>query len=518
MMRRYIKGASALAMMAVCGVAVPASSATVDERLSQLAAEHLGVDKKETKRADVDAISDDVAVRSGDWLMLAGKYEMEFVSGDVNNAPTPQVLASWWDQMGDSTLSDLIFMALNRNRTLASARAKVVEARAALGISRSSLLPWFDASGSWSASDPSENGAQASAGYSELSRIGIDASWEIDIFGGRRAAVEASAADLASAHASLHAAWVSLSSEVAVNYISLCTLRARLNIANEDLRLQSETLDMLQSKYDSGLADALALSQAKYTYEQTKATIPPIRSSIEQVTNALSILVGEVPGKLKEVLDRQQPIPSPNAVEVVGIPAEAVRRRPDIRAAEMAFVAQTARTRSARADLYPKFRLIGSIGLEAFSGASLFSGDSYGASITPSFTWPIFHAGAIRRNIKVQTAREEALLAAYEGTVLKAVAEVRDALTSYEQELVRNSSLKQGIESARTALEIAQDQYRNGLIDFNNVISAQTALLAFQDQEVVSRGSIASDVVALFKALGGGWQPLVDEEIEAAKD
>lgn len=513
-MRIGYKWAAAAAVLAACTAAVPASCETADERIAQLAAEYL--EGKKIAQEDASTVSDDVAVRSGDWLLLARKYENEFLSEEPSRAPSPQRLASWWNSFGDSTLSDLIFMALNRNRTLAAARAKVVEARAALGISRSALLPWLDATGSWTDGDPSENGTQAALGSYNLSRIGIDASWEIDIFGGRRAAVDASAADLASAHASLHAAWVSLSAEVALNYINLCTLRARLVIANENLRLQTETLDMLQSKYDSGLTDALALNQAKYTLEQTKASVPPIRASIEQTMNALAILAGEVPGSLEKVLKRQHPIPTPDPVGLVGIPAEAVRRRPDIRAAEMAFIAQTARTRSARADLYPKFRLVGSIGLESFSTGSLFDGASYGFSVGPSITWPIFHGGAIRRNIQVQSAREEALLAAYEGTVLGAVAEVRDALTAHEQEIARHESLLSGIDSARAALEVAQDKYRNGLTDFNNVIGAQAALLSFQDQEAVSKGAMACSIVSLFKALGGGWQPLVDQEMDAS--
>ena len=457
------------------------------------------------------AAADGDLIASGDWLELARKYDTSYVSGDVRSVPSPARLSSWWSSLGDETLTDLVYTALSQNRDLESARAKVNEARAALGISKASLLPWLDSMDSWTNSDPSANTNRA--GSSNLYRLGIDASWEIDVFGGQRQNIKAAEADLAAAHASLHAVWVSLASEVALNYLNLCTLHERLNIADENLRLQTDTLEMLQSQYDSGLTDALALNQARYTVEQTKASIPPLRSSIESTMNALAILVGQVPGSLQEQLGQPKPIPRPDPVNLVGIPAEALRRRPDIRAAEMQLAAQVARTKNAESDLYPKLHLIGSIGIESLSTGSLFDGDSFGFSIGPKITWPIFHGGAIRRNIQVQTAREEQYLAAYEQTVLQAVAEVRNALVANTQESERNAALSRGIEAARSALEVARDKYRNGLTDFNNVIGAQAALLSLQDSQVTSEGQMAVNIVQIFKALGGGWAPLVEEEL-----
>lgn len=512
---KKILGISALVAMAIPLAAAPVRAASLDDRLAQIVSEYeeksaVAVVEPETPAV----ISDDVMIRSGDWTGLARKYDNIYVSGDIADAPSPVRLASWWNSLGDQTLSDLIYMALAGNRDLVSARAKVSEARAALGISKSALLPWLDSTGLWTNSDTSKNtGGGAS---NNLYRLGVDASWEIDVFGGQRENIRASEADLAATHAALHSTWVSLSAEVAMNYLNLCTLYERLNIAYENLRIQNETLEMLQSQYDSGLADALALNQAQYTVEQTKATVPPINSSIESTMNALSILVGRTPGSLGEIFEHTKPIPKPDPINLVGIPAEGLRRRPDIQAAEMQFIAQTARTKSARADLYPKFHLIGSIGIESLSTGSLFDGDSYGFSIGPRITWPIFHGGAIRRNIQVQTAREEQYLAAYEQTVLQAVAEVRNALVANTQEQRRNAALKRGVDAARSALEVAQDKYRNGLTDFNNVIGAQAALLSLQDQQVTSEGQMASNIVQIFKALGGGWAPLVFEEMEAA--
>ena len=494
------------------------TSGNLDARLAEIMQEYenRGEAAATPAPAQNPAAADDELIASGDWLELARKYDTSYVSGDVKGVPSPARLSSWWNSLGDQTLTDLVYMALSQNRDLESARAKVNEARAALGISKASLLPWLDSVNSWTNSDPSENTSQA--GSSNLYRLGIDASWEIDVFGGQRQNIKAAEADLAAAHASLHAVWVSLASEVALNYLNLCTLHERLDIANENLKLQTDTLEMLQSQYDSGLTDALALNQAQYTVEQTKASIPPLRSSIESTMNALSILVGQVPGSLQEQLAHPKPIPRPDPVNLVGIPAEALRRRPDIRAAEMQLTAQVARTKNAESDLYPKFHLIGSIGIESLSTGSLFDGDSVGFSIGPRITWPIFHGGAIRRNIQVQGAREEQYLAAYEQTVLQAVAEVRDALVADTQERARNDALGKGVEAARSAVEVAEDKYRNGLSDFNNVIGAQQALLSLQDQYVTSEGQMTTNIVALFKALGGGWEPLVTEEMRTAAD
>jgi NodT family efflux transporter outer membrane factor (OMF) lipoprotein len=461
---------------------------------------------------EAEVISDDEALRRGDWNALARKYENGYADGGA--APFPaDLLADWWNTFGDATLGDLIAEALTNNRDLRAARAKVLESRAALGISKSASLPQLDSAASWANAKSSENSAGEGVRV-ETTRIGLDASWEIDIFGGKKFADEAAETDLESSHAELHAAWVTLSSEVALNYLSLRTLQERLRIANHNLRLQEETFSMISSLYSAGLVDSLALSQSKYTVETTKASIPPLKSSIEAAMNALAILSGRTPGSLESSLATPRPLPKPDAV-LAGIPADAVRQRPDIRAAERALAAQISRKKSAERDRYPKFYLAGSIGLETLSGGSIFSGDSFGFSFGPRITLPIFHGGAIRKNIAVQSAREEQLLAAYEGVVLKAVAEVRDALSANYQEIERNKSLRAGIDAARQAYEAAADRYRNGLTDFSNVINAESALLSLEDQLAVSEGQIASGLVRIFKALGGGWAPLAEESAAA---
>lgn len=456
-------------------------------------------------------VSKDAELSAGDWTVMAKRYPNPYASADAAEAPTPEMLASWWDSLGDETLTELIMLALNNNRDLVSARSRVTEARAALGISKSAVLPWLDNKDSWSRVKTSANSTGTGQTVS-VYRLGLDAAWEIDIFGGRRQDIKASTATLEAQYAALHNSWVSLSSEVAVNYLSLRTLQERLRIAEANLVLQEDNLGMLQSQYDSGLADALALSQARYIYEQTKASIPTIRTSIEQSLNALSILTGTVPGSLELVLGEYKPLPVPNGAEnLVGIPADYLRQRPDIRMAERQFIAQVARTKSARADMWPKITFVGSIGLEALSSGSIFSGASKAFSFGPAITLPIFHAGAIRNNIRVQTARQEQSLAAYEQTVLGAVAEVRNSLTANAQERLRNESLRAGVEAAQTAYDVANDKYKNGLTDFYNVIDAQRSLLSLQEALAISDGQVLSNLVGLYKALGGGWAPIVAE-------
>ncbi len=443
----------------------------------------------------------------GKWIEMANRYPIPAVSADRTSEPDPQMLSKWWESLNDELLVQLIGWALENNRDLASARSKVTEARAALGISKAALLPWLDNTDYWyNSRTPVETGG-AGKGI-DIYRLAVDASWEIDIFGGKRQSIKAGAASLEAQYASLHAAWVSLSAEVALNYLTLRTLQERLLIAERNLRLQEETLEMLQSRVEAGLSDHLALNQSKYTLEQTKAEIPPIKKSIEEIKNSIAVLTGRVPGSLGEMLDVFRPIPKPDGEMMVGIPANSIRQRPDIFAAERQLAAQIARKKSAKADLWPKFYLLGSIGTEALDSGSLFQGPNKAYSFGPKITWPIFHGGAIRNNIKVQTARQEQYLAAYEQTVLKAVAEVRNALASGMEERERNEALRRGIDAAQTALDVANDKYLNGLTDFNNVINAQRALLVLSEACAVSDGQITSDTVRLFKALGGGWAPL----------
>ena len=471
----------------------------------------LSIDAGAADAAKKKTLQRDETLTSGDWIELAKKYPNLNIypnagtDGEIAELKDESQLAAWWNAIGDDTMTELILKSLKNNRNMKAIASRITEARAALGMSKSSVLPWLDNTNQWTnIKKPVDAGGTGST--MDIYRLGIDASWELDVFGGKRASIRAGEAAVEAELANLQSAWVSLSSEVAINYISLRTLQERLGIAKKNIALQSESLALVQSMYSAGLIDALPLNQAKYTLEQTRAMIPTITANIERTMNLLSLLTGEVPGSLEELLNVPAPLPKPKETLLVGIPANCMRQRPDIRMAERQLAAQSARKKSAEADLLPKFHIFGSLGLESFNSGTLFS--SGGFSLLPKITIPIFHGGAIRSNIKVQGAREEQLLAAYEQTVLTAVAEVRDALTAEAQERVKNSTIRQGLSAAKSALEIANDKYKNGLTDFNNVIGAQRAKLAFEDDLATSEGQRLSNIIRLYKALGGGWGAL----------
>ncbi len=454
--------------------------------------------------ASVPALSGGAEFVHGRWTDLAARFPIPGVDGKIKDAPSPEILASWWSVFNDETLTVLIMTALENNRSLASARASITEGRAQLGVSRAAGLPWLDSENYWRVS---KNVSDTGEKCIDIARLSIDTSWEIDIFGGRRQTIKAGAADLEAQYAALNSAWVSLTSEIAIDYISLRALQEQLAIARENLGAQRQTLDIIETRFKRGLDDALALEQSKYTLEQTLSSIPPLETGAERMKNSLAILAGMVPGALEETLSTPKPIPEVSADVIVGIPANAMRQRPDIREAELNLAAQIARKKAAKADLWPKFFLDGSIGTETRSpvGGSLFEGPNNLYSFGPRITFPIFHWGAIRNNIKVQTAKQEQCLYAYEQAVLTAAVEVRNAITSVLKERLRTDSLGKGITSAKSALTIAEDKYSRGLVDFNNVISAQQALLSMKKDHAESRGQTAIDMVALFKSLGGGW-------------
>ena len=454
-----------------------------------------------------------------DWLNLVRRYtsadEVNFegtkwdklVSTYSGKKPV-NALAEWWSNFGDERLTQLIEMSFAQNRDMVSSRAKVLEARAQLGVTMSGMSPKADGGAVWTNSRGSDNAG--GAGSTNLYRVGMDASWELDFFGKKAEELKAYKASLEEQEAALQSAWVSLSAEVAANYITLRTLQERLRIAEKNIAVQKDIYELVKSQYDAGLRDELSVQQAEYTLERTKSSVPSLVQSISETMNALAILTGEIPGSLNEILSAGNDstlIPQADVSSLVGIPAEALRQRPDIRAAERAWYAQVSRRKSAEKSYYPAISLIGSIGLESLSSSNLLEAGSQAFSIGPRITWPIFNSGAIRKNIRVQSAREEQYLAAFESVILQAVSEVRNSLTANAQEAERNIILKNGLKSARSALDIARDKYVQGLVPFNDVLTAMQAVYSLEDDCAASDGRKMMNLTALFKALGGGWQP-----------
>jgi NodT family efflux transporter outer membrane factor (OMF) lipoprotein len=429
--------------------------------------------------------------------------------------PSPQELARWWDVLKDPELSKLIAQSVESNLDLKQAKARVRQARALRGISRAGLFPKIDAGAQAEFNAPSENASSQPADH--LYQAGFDAGWELDVFGRVRRSVEAAQADLEAAEADLSDVLVSLAAEVALSFVEVRTFQARLEVARANLSSQENTYGFIRSRHEAGLTTKLALEQARYNLERTRALIPALELGLEASLNRLAVLLGQAPGSLHHRLQKTKPLPVPPISVAVGVPAEALRRRPDLRRAERRLAAQSARVGVATADLYPRFRLSGSIGLEAVQGGDLLRSSSFFAGFLPSITWNLFDAGAIRRNIEAQYALQEQFLLAYEATVLAALEEVENALSGYALEQTRRENLRHAVEAAQEAAELSQDLFKAGLVNFDSVLDAQRSLLEFQDQLAVSRGAVVGRLISLYKALGGGWAAMAPGGLKPAK-
>ncbi|MBW2575773.1 MAG: TolC family protein [Deltaproteobacteria bacterium] len=432
------------------------------------------------------------------------EWHAELQGGLTAGSLEPETLAHWWSTLNDAALDSLVARALKGNLDLKNARARVREARALRGISKAGLFPTLDAAASASKQRSSEN--SGTGNESKLYTAGFDAGWELDIFGGVRRSVEAAQADLEATQEDLYDVLVSLLAEVALNYVEVRTFQARLAVTEANIKTQQETYDLNQSRYQAGIIDELPVQQSLRILETSRSQIPALKTGLEAAKNRLAVLLGEQPGKLHRELAAKQPIPELPKTVVIGIPAETLRHRPDIRRAERNLAAQTARIGVATADLYPKFRLFGTIGLESLSSGDFFEWASRTWSIGPGVSWNIFQGGAIRQNIEVQTARQEQALIQYEATVLRAQEEVENVLVAYAKEQTRREFLAKAATAAQRAAIVAQDQYQAGLVDFNNVLDAQRSLLILQDQLDQSNGAVTSNLIRLYKVLGGGWK------------
>jgi NodT family efflux transporter outer membrane factor (OMF) lipoprotein len=431
-------------------------------------------------------------------------------SGLAGEHLNKEALAEWWSILDDPVLTNLVESAVAENLGLKEAHARVREARARRGISLADRFPTIDAGGSARSSSSSEE--TGSGSERELYAAGFDAAWELDVFGGIKRTVEAAEAELQASEEDLRDVLVSLLAEVALNYVDLRSFQTRLSVAEANLDAQNETYDITRWRRQAGLTTQLDVEQARYSLEQTRAQIPGLQTGLEQAKNRLAVLIGQHPGTLRDALAERKAIPVTPLEVAVGVPADILRRRPDIRRAERRLAAQTAQIGVAKADLYPRFSLLGSIGLEALAPGNLFSLGSRTHSIGSVVDWPLFDAGAIRSNIEVQSALQQQALIQYETAVLEALEDVENALVAYAKEQSRRQSLIEATEAARRAVDLAQTQYSSGLIEFANVLIAQQAVLSLQDQLAVSEGGVTSNLIALYKSLGGGWRSLMPND------
>jgi NodT family efflux transporter outer membrane factor (OMF) lipoprotein len=416
-------------------------------------------------------------------------------------------LAVWWERFGDPRLSELIHRAVRGNRDLRVAEARVVEARARRGVTAARLWPLLEA------------GALASpaAGAEEsLFLAALDAFWEIDVFGGVRRSVEAAEADYHASIAEQRAILLELTGAVAATYIELRGLQGRIAAVLGNLAAQRETRALTQAQRDVGLASDLDVERARSLVAGTAAELSPLETALSAAVHRLAVLLGDPPAALILEFAETAPIPSAPSEVLVGIPADLLRRRPDLDRAERELAAATARIGEAKADLYPRVTLTGSVGLRSEDVKDLLAGRYNFAAIGPNVIWPIFAGGRIVANIDVQEARTEAALARYEQTLLLALEQVENALVRYAREQVRRRELLDAVDANREAAVLARRLHANGLIEFLDVLVAERSLLESEDRLLASETAVSTSLVSLYVALGGGWQA-AEAEIVAVR-
>lgn len=422
------------------------------------------------------------------------------------NPSSSSDLSHWWTQLGDAQLTGLIDEALQGSTDLRLATARLREARARRGLAGDNAWPTLSASAS-AARTKNSAAATGSGTTRSLYNTGFDASWEPDIFGGTRRAIEAAQADLDTAQANLHATQVSLVAEVALNYVELRSYQERLALAQSNLANQTETWQITQWRVQAGLAGSLDAEQARSTMEQTRAQIPALRTSLAEAEHRLAVLLGRTPAALHDKLVATAALPTVPEQIGVSIPAQTLAQRPDVRAAERKLAAETARVGQASAARYPQLTLSGSIGLEALKLDTLQAPGALTRSIAGQLAAPIFDAGRIRQQIEIQNAVQEQALVSYEASVNTALREVEDALVALSNNRQRQSALTQAAEAAHNAALLARQQYTSGLIDFQTVLSTERNQLSLDDSLASARADSVSAVIQLYKALGGGWSP-----------
>lgn len=442
-------------------------------------------------------------------LPVPPTWQSQPANGFINEGPDSATLASWWKSFDDPALNQLIERAIDDNRSVRQAIARVKEARARRRITAAGFLPTLSASAAASRSD-SEREA-TSSGFGDTDTLtdsfdaSLDAGWEIDLFGGQRRSLESSTAQLVATEAELRDALIVLLGDVALSYVDVRTTQARLSFAERNLASQREVLDIAGWRTDAGLATVLDVEQAKASYAQTQAQIPSLESAVSAALNRLAVLTGQRPGALQDDLGVRKPLPVVPVEFVSSVPAEVMRRRPDIRSAERRLAAQTAEVGVATAALYPSLTLSGSIGVQASSSNDLINNGLQSNRYGVSLNVPIFRGGALRQNINAQNALVEDALAGYEAVVLGVYEEVENGLTQWVNEQVRRAALRDAASSARIARDLALAQYNSGLVDFQTVLTADRQLISTEDALAVSDGEVASNLIRLYKAFGGGW-------------
>jgi NodT family efflux transporter outer membrane factor (OMF) lipoprotein len=418
-----------------------------------------------------------------------------------------QDLALWWTQFNDPMLTSFVNSAIESNLDLQLAQARIRQARAARGVARGGLGPNVNAVGSFNrGQSPGLAAANTFGPTTNMYQAGFDAAWELDVFGGVRRSVEAANADLLAAIESRRNLLVTLTAEVAVNYIDLRSLQQEILIAQDNLKGQQHSADVTRQRFQGGFVSGLDVANADAQVATTAAQIPVLETAVQQMIYSLSVLLGREPGALLADLSAAASIPAAPPAVPVGVPSELLRRRPDIRQAEAQIHGTTARIGVATADLFPKLSLSASIGREANKFSSLSDRVNRFWSVGPSASWNLFATGRNLSNIELQKALEEESLITYRQLVLAALQDVENALIASAKEQEHRKALIDAVAANRRAVRLSTELYTQGQTDFLNVLDAQRSLYASEDALAQSTRTVSTNLVALYKALGGGWQ------------
>jgi NodT family efflux transporter outer membrane factor (OMF) lipoprotein len=433
----------------------------------------------------------------------------------------------WWQSLGDPVLNELIDIAHRQNNSLKIAGLRVLESRAQLGIAIGNQYPQSQAvAGDATALQASKNAANTAAGdlaFTQFS-IGVGASWELDFWGKFQRGIEAADAAYLASVAGYDQVMILVTAQVCGTYLAIRTLEERLRITKENIALQQRSFDIVNVQFENGSTSELDVLQARTLLMSTQATVPELETQLHQAMNSLSILLGRPPSDLSDLLKSSSTIPPVPSRVAVGLPADLLRRRPDVRQAEYFAMAQNAQVGLAKANLFPSFSLSGSVGLAAAGNTDttrtgksgfgqLFDTDSVTYSAGPSFVWPFLNYDRIKNSVRVQDARLQQSLIAYRDTVLKAAQEVEDALVALDGSIRQEAMLAETVASAKRSTEVAQLRFNEGLADYQRVLSAQQGLFSQQSRYVSNRSAIVGNFISLYLALGGGWENRADADM-----
>jgi NodT family efflux transporter outer membrane factor (OMF) lipoprotein len=426
----------------------------------------------------------------------------------------PANLAHWWQHFNDPMLQFLITQTAHQNLTLREAGSRIIEARARRDAVIGNLFPQFQAAnGNFSRNGISPNVANFFAfpgvfdpnlSFSNWN-VGVGAVWELDFWGRYRRAIESADAKLDATCAAYDEVRVLLLAEVGQAYVELRTLERRLDLAQQNLQSQEKTLAIAHQRQKVGVGTSLDIAQAETNVGQTSATLPLLEVLRRQTNNRLCLLLGRNPVDLRDEIGSTALIPHPPHNLAFGIPADLLRRRPDVRRAERELASQSAKIGIAKAEFYPHITLTGNIGLSSETFGNLFQSSSGVGLIAPGFSWNLLNYGRIRNTVKAEQAAFEAHMHAYQNAVLKAMQEAEDAQVAFVHGFDRADALHRAADGALLAVQSSEELFRAGTIDFGRVYILQADLLVQQDQLAAAEGEIANNLIRLFKALGGGW-------------